>query len=348
MRRTALITGIHGQDGSFLAELLLARGYEVHGVCRRSLRHARPGTPRGAQALRSAGGPGEPASFVRLHAGDVLDPISLRRIINVVKPTEVYNLAAQSHVQGSFCDPVYSANVIAIGTLCLLEALRDYRDSTGVNVRFYQAGSSEMFGRAAAAPQNEQTPFRPTTPYGCAKLHAYWQTVTYREAHGLHACNGILYNHESPRRPVEYVTRKITRAAARIRLGLEDELLLGNLDARRDWGYAADYVEAMWRMLQHPQPDDFVIASGESRSVREFLAAAFGAVSLDWRSYVRVDERFLRPAEPTQLCGDATRARRILGWKPTVDFRGLVQLMVTNDLRLAERELAATTAAARS
>jgi GDPmannose 4,6-dehydratase len=256
----------------------------------------------------------------------------------VVKPHEVYNLAAQSHVHNSFQDPLYTANVIATGTGSLLEALRDYRDNTGIDVRFYQAGSSEMFGRAAQTPQNEQTPFRPASPYACAKVHAHWLTVMYREAHGLHACNGILYNHESPRRPPEYVTRKVTRAAARIKAGLEHELVLGNLDARRDWGFAGDYVDAMWRIMQAVEPDDFVIATGETHSVRDLLATAFGAVELDWRACVRIDERLLRPAEPTLLCGDASKARRMLGWKPSVDFRGLVRMMVAQDMRLAERE----------
>ncbi|MBU0640658.1 MAG: GDP-mannose 4,6-dehydratase [Planctomycetes bacterium] len=328
---TALITGITGQDGFYLSRHLLNQGYCVHGIRRRSNSFPAPRPePVGADAAAAA--------QVHHHIGDLLDPIGLRRIISNVQPTEVYNLAAQSHVQTSFEDPIYTATVVAMGTLNLLEAIRDYRDASGREVKFYQASSSEMFGKASETPQSESTPFRPRNPYACAKVHAYWQTVNYREAYGLFACNGILYNHESPRRGENYVTRKITRAAARIKLGLQERLVLGNLDAERDWGFAGDYVLAMWQMLQQAAPDDYVVATGRTHSVRDLLNGAFGLLGLDWHDYVCIDERLLRPVEPTRLCGDASRARRQLGWQPRVSFATLVHMMVEADLAAAERE----------
>ncbi len=331
--QVALITGITGQDGAYLSELLLDKGYEVHGIRRRS---------RATAALSSPcepDGGGERAACVKMHIGDLLDPIGLRRIISDVRPTEVYNLAAQSHVQTSFEDPIYTAEVVAMGALNLLEAIRDFRDATGQGVKYYQASSSEMFGKAREVPQTENTPFRPRSPYACAKVHAFWQTVTYREGYGLFACNGILYNHESPRRSADYVTRKITKAAARIKLGLQQELYLGNLDAERDWGFAGDYVRAMWLMLQQDEPDDYVVATGRTRSVRELLDTAFEMVDLDWRNHVHIDSRFMRPTEPNLLRGDATKARERLGWQPTVSFEELVRMMVEADLELARRDL---------
>ncbi len=325
MQRVALITGIRGQDGGYLAELLAQKGYEVHGVCR----PAAPG--EAAHDLRDA--PTAGADRISVHRCDVRDAEGMGRLIARVRPTEVYNLAAQSHVQASFEQPRHTAEVVALAAVGLLELLRTYRDRSGVPVRFYQASSSEMFGKARTAPQNEQTPFRPTSPYAAAKLHAHWQTVLHREAYGMHACCGILYNHESPRRPANYVLPKIARAAARIRLGLDAALTLGNLDARRDWGFAGDYVEAMWRMLQRSAPDDYVIASGRTHSIRDVLDAAFGAVALDWRQHVSVDERLYRPAEPTLLCGDASKAAAELGWRPRVDFAALVWMLVAAELR---------------
>jgi len=330
--KTALITGITGQDGFYLSELLMGEGYSLHGIRRRS------GSFPSSRVEHRPGNHDTPDGDVHLHVGDLLDPIGLRRIISEAQPTEVYNLAAQSHVHASFEDPIYTAQVVAMGTLNLLEALRDYRDATGREVRFYQASSSEMFGKAREAPQNERTPLRPRNPYACAKVHAFWQTVTYREAYGLFACNGILYNHESPRRGENYVTRKITRAAARIKLGLQEHLYLGNLDARRDWGFAGDYVRAMRLMLRQDVPEDYVVATGQTHSVREFLDEAFGLLDLDWHDYVRSDPRYIRPTEPTLLCGDASKARTQLGWAPTVTFAELVRMMVDADLQAAERE----------
>ncbi len=332
MDKVALITGITGQDGSYLSEFLLAKGYHVHGVVRR----ASVFTTERIDHLYQDRHEQDPRFF--LHYGDLLDAISLRRIISDVKPNEVYNLGAQSHVRTSFDQPVYTAQVVGIGTLHLLEAIRDYRDATGLDVRFYQASSSEMFGKVAQVPQNEFTPFYPRSPYACAKVQAYWQTVNYREAYGLFACNGVLFNHESPRRGETFVTRKITRAATRIKLGLQDVVYLGNLDAKRDWGFAGDYVEAMWLMLQQEDPDDFVVATGESHSVREFLEEAFGYLDLDWHDYVRFDQRYLRPTEVHVLHGDATKARNLLGWRPKVTMRDLCRMMVDSDMRLAERE----------
>ncbi len=332
VRKVALITGITGQDGSYLTEFLLGKGYDVHGVIRRSSTFTTDRIDHLYQDRHDTG--------VRLflHYGDLLDAISLRRIISEVKPGEVYNLAAQSHVRTSFDQPVYSAEVIAIGTLHLLEAVRDYRDSVGGEVRFYQASSSEMYGNISEVPQSERTPFYPRSPYACAKAHAYWQTVNCREAYGLFACNGILFNHESPRRGETFVTRKITRAATRIKLGLQKSLYLGNMDARRDWGFAGDYVEAMWLMLHRNEPDDYVIATGKSHSVKEFLNEAFSCLDLDWTDFVKFDPRYLRPTEVDLLQGDASKARRLLGWNPKVSMPELCRMMVNADMELARQE----------
>lgn len=332
MQKVALITGITGQDGSYLSELLLAKGYRVHGVMRRASVFTTERVDHLYQDRHVEG----PSFF--LHHGDLLDAMNLRRIITDVQPDEIYNLGSQSHVRTSFDQPVYTAQVVAIGTLHLLEAIRDYRDSSGKDVRFYQASSSEMYGKVAQIPQDESTPFYPRSPYACAKVQAYWQTVNYREAYGLFACNGILFNHESPRRGETFVTRKITRAATRIKLGLQDVVYLGNLDARRDWGFAGDYVEAMWLMLQQEDPDDYVVATGQSYSVREFLKEAFSILDLDWEDFVKFDPRYLRPTEVNILQGDATKARNLLGWRPRVTMPELCRMMIESDLRLAERE----------
>lgn len=329
--RRALITGITGQDGSYLAEYLLALGYEVHGIVRRS------STFNTDRIDHIYVDPHDPSARLFLHYGDMADGTGLRRILEKVEPDEIYHLAAQSHVRVSFDQPEYTADVVATGTLRLLEAVRDFTRGSGKQVRVYHAGSSEMFG-ASPAPQNERTPFRPRSPYAVAKVAAYWYAVSYREAYGMFICNGILFNHESPRRGETFVTRKITRAATRIKLGLQDRLYLGNLDARRDWGYAGDYVEAMWLMLQQDQPDDYVIATGESHSVREFLDEAFGLLDLDWRDYVVTDRRYFRPTEVEHLQGDATKARQKLGWRPRVTFQELVRMMVEHDLNLARQE----------
>jgi GDPmannose 4,6-dehydratase len=319
--KKAFITGITGQDGSYLAELLLDKGYDVWGMVRRS------STPNRSNIdhLRDQ---------MRLVYGDMTDGCGLARLISEAQPDEVYNLAAQSHVRISFDQPVYSVEVGAIGTLMLLEAIR----SSGLPIRFYQASSSEMFGRVAEVPQTEKTPFHPRSPYACGKVYSYWQTVNYREAYGIFTCNGILFNHESPRRGEAFVTRKITLGAARIKLGLQDELTLGNLDAMRDWGFAGDYVEAMWRMLQQDRPDDYVIATGECHSVREFLEEAFGYLSLDWQRYVVTNPYYLRPSEVDLLQGDASKSKRVLGWTPKTGFRELVRMMVDADMKLTERE----------
>jgi GDPmannose 4,6-dehydratase len=330
--KTALITGITGQDGSYLSELLLSKGYRVHGVMRRASVFT---TERIDHLYQDRH---ESDVRFRLHYGDLLDAISLRRILSEAQPDEVYNLAAQSHVRTSFDQPVYTAQVIAIGSLQLLEAIRDYRDSTGKEVRFYQASSSEMYGKVAEIPQTEYTPFYPRSPYACAKVQAYWQTINYREAYGLFACNGVLFNHESPRRGETFVTRKITKAAARIKLGLQDAVYLGNLEAKRDWGFAGDYVEAMWLMLQQQDPDDYVIATGKCYSVRDFLVETFGYLDLDWQEYVKFDARYLRPTEVNLLQGDASKARNLLGWRPKVNMPELCRMMVDADVRLAERE----------
>ena len=329
--RRALITGITGQDGSYLTELLLEKGYEVHGVIRRSSSF---NTARIDHLYQD---PHAAAPRLVLHYGDLNDGSVLRRVIHAARPDEIYNLGAQSHVRVSFDEPEYTADVVGTGTLRLLEAIRDVQQLTGRGTKLYQAGSSEMFG-AAPAPQNEATPFHPRSPYAVAKLAAHWFAINYRESYRLFVSNGILFNHESPRRGETFVTRKITRAAGRIKLGLQDKLYLGNLDAKRDWGFAGDFVEAMWLMLQQEQPTDYVIATGEAHSVREFVAEAFGQLGLDWERYVEYDPRYARPTEVDCLLGDPSRAKRELGWTPKVTFKDLVKMMVASDLGLAERE----------
>lgn len=322
----ALITGITGQDGSYLAEWLLAKGYDVYGIIRRS---------SSFNTARIDGIYQDPhIADAKLHLvyGDLNDASSLNKVLRTVRPDEIYNLGAQSHVRVSFDVPEYTAEVTGLGTVRLLEAIRE----SGLRPKFYQASSSEMFGKVREVPQRETTPFYPRSPYGAAKVYAHWITVNYREAYGLFACNGILFNHESPRRGETFVTRKITKAAARIKLGLQQDLFLGNLDAKRDWGYAGDYVEAMWLMLQQEQPDDYVVATGETHTVREFLDVAFGHVGLDWRRHVKIDPRYYRPTEVDLLIGDSAKAQRQLGWKPTVDFHRLAVMMVEADLE-AER-----------
>ena len=330
MPRSALITGITGQDGSYLAELLLNKGYEVHGLTRRA------STFNTERIDHLYVDPHEPSARLFLHYGDLTDGNSISRLLHEIQPDEIYNLGAQSHVAVSFLNPLYTADVDALGTLRLLEASRQLDRP----VRFYQASSSEMYGLASETPQSEQTPFHPRSPYGVAKVFGYLQTVNYREAYGLFGSNGILFNHESPRRGETFVTRKITRAATRIKFGLQDKLFLGNLDAERDWGFAGDFVEAMWLMLQHDEPDDFVIATGNRHSVREFCAAAFGLLDLDWEQYLAIDERYLRPAEVDVLQGDAEKARTKLGWEPKVGFADLVSMMVESDTILAQQERA--------
>jgi len=313
--KKAFITGITGQDGSYLAELLLEKGYDVHGLVRRSssfntwrIDHIR--------------------EQLHLHYGDLVDQNSLVRTLEALAPDEIYNLASQSHVKVSFEMPEYTADVTALGVLRILDAVRDL----GLTTRVYQAGSSEMFGLVQETPQTERTPFHPRSPYACSKVFGHWLTINYREGYGLHASNGILFNHESPRRGENFVTRKITMGLAAIKKGRSKELRLGNLDAKRDWGYARDYVEAMWRILQQDQPDDYVIATGETRSVREFLEEAFGYAGLDWREFVVVDPKYFRPAEVDLLLGDASKARQQLGWQPLVSFKELVRLMVDADM----------------
>ena len=326
--KRALITGITGQDGSYLTEVLLEKGYQVFGIVRRSSSF---NTDRINHLYQD---PHEPNARLRMFYGDLNDSSSLNTILRNTEPDEIYNLGAQSHVRVSFDVPEYTAEVTGLGTVRILEAIRD----TGIRPRFYQASSSELFGRVKEVPQTELTPFHPRSPYGCAKAYAYHITVNYRESYGLFASNGILFNHESERRGETFVSRKITRAATRIKLGLQDKLYLGNLDARRDWGYARDYVEAMWLMLQADEPDDFVIATGENYSVRDFLDETFGHLDLDWKDFVETDPRYYRPAEVDLLLGDASKARRILGWKPKVGFREMVRLMVDHDLNLARME----------
>ncbi|BAY12862.1 GDP-mannose 4,6-dehydratase [Calothrix sp. NIES-2098] len=326
-QKRALITGITGQDGSYLSEFLLEQGYEVHGIIRRTSTF---NTDRIDHMYED---PHKEGVRLFLHYGDLTDGTTLRRILEEVQPQEIYNLGAQSHVRVSFDSPEYTVDAVGMGTLRLLEAIRDYQRRTGIQVRFYQAGSSEMYGLVQAVPQSETTPFYPRSPYACAKVYAHWQTVNYRESYSLFACNGILFNHESPRRGETFVTRKITRAVAQIVAGKQKKLYMGNLDAKRDWGYAKDYVRAMWLMLQQEQPDDYVIATGETHSVREFLELAFSHVNLRWQDYVEFDERYLRPAEVELLIGDATKARQKLGWTPSVTFEGLVALMVEADLQ---------------
>jgi GDPmannose 4,6-dehydratase len=326
-QKRALITGITGQDGSYLSEFLLEQGYEVHGIIRRTSTF---NTDRIDHMYED---PHKEGVRLFLHYGDLTDGTTLRRILEEVQPVEIYNLGAQSHVRVSFDSPEYTVDAVGMGTLRLLEAIRDYQRRTGIQVRFYQAGSSEMYGLVQAVPQSETTPFYPRSPYACAKVYAHWQTVNYRESYSLFACNGILFNHESPRRGETFVTRKITRAVAQIVAGRQKKLYMGNLDAKRDWGYAKDYVRAMWLMLQQEQPDDYVIATGETHSVKEFLELAFSHVNLRWHDYVEFDERYLRPAEVELLIGDATKAKQKLGWTPSVTFPELVALMVEADLQ---------------
>jgi GDPmannose 4,6-dehydratase len=325
--KKALITGITGQDGSYLAELLLEKGYQVWGVIRRSSSFH---TGRIDHLYKD---PHENPQL-RLVYGDLTDGGNLSTIVNDIKPDEIYNLGAQSHVRVSFDQPIYTVNVDALGTLRLLEAVRKMKNQP----RFYQASSSEMYGKVVETPQTEKTPFYPRSPYGCAKVYSFWQTVNYREAYGLFACNGILFNHESPRRGETFVTRKITRAATRIKLGLQDKVYLGNLDAKRDWGFAGDYVESMWLMVQQAEPEDFVIATGQTHSVREFLDEVFGYLDLDWQKYVEIDPRYFRPTEVDILQGDSSKARKVLKWEPKVTFKELARLMVDADMKLAEDE----------
>ena len=325
--KKVLITGITGQDGSYLTELLLKKGYQVWGIIRRSSSFH---TGRIDHLYKD---PHEQPAL-RLVYGDLTDGGNLSTITNEVQPDEVYNLGAQSHVRVSFDTPIYTVNTDALGTLRLLETIRTMEKPA----KFYQASSSEMYGKAVETPQTEKTPFYPRSPYGCAKVYSFWQTLNYREAYGLFACNGILFNHESPRRGETFVTRKITRAATRIKLGLQDKLFLGNLDAKRDWGFAGDYVETMWLMLQQDKPDDFVISTGETHSVREFLDEVFACLDLDWHKYVEVDPRYLRPTEVDCLLGDASKAKKALNWEPKVTFKELARLMTDADMEIAKRE----------
>jgi GDPmannose 4,6-dehydratase len=320
--KTALITGITGQDGSYLAELLLSKGYEVHGIIRRT------STFNTSRIDHLYQDPHINGVRLFLHYGDVTDSANLTELVNRLRPDEVYHLAAQSHVRVSFDIPEYTTDVTAVSTLRILQAIRE----SGLPCRFYQASSSEMFGQAHEVPQRETTPFCPRSPYACSKVYAHWITVNYRESYGLFACSGILFNHESPRRGETFVTRKITRAVARIKAGLQDKLYLGNLDAKRDWGYAKEYIEAMWLMLQQDQPDDFVIATGETHSVREFLDAAFACCGLSWQDYVEFDPHYLRASEVDLLVGDAGKAKRVLGWEAKTRFEDLVRLMVESDI----------------
>jgi GDPmannose 4,6-dehydratase len=328
MTKKALITGITGQDGSYLAELLLGKDYEVHGIIRRSSTF---NTERIEHLYRD---PHESGNRLLLHYGDLNDSSSLQKALRDIQPDEVYNLGAQSHVRVSFDIPEYTAEISGLGSIRLLEAIRQ----VGIMPRFYQASSSELYGDVMETPQRETTPFHPCSPYACAKAYAFYITKNYREAYSMHACNGILFNHESPRRGETFVTRKITRAATRISLGLQEKLFLGNLDARRDWGFAGDYVQAMWLMLQAPKADDYVIATGETHSVREFLDVVFGQLDLDWHRHVEIDPRYFRPREVDLLLGDAGRAQKELGWKPKVTFTELAKMMVDGDLELALRE----------
>jgi GDPmannose 4,6-dehydratase len=329
--KTALITGITGQDGAYLANFLIQKGYVVHGIIRRA------STFNTGRIERFYRDPHDRSARLFLHYGDLTDGTSLRRILETVKPDEIYNLGAQSHVRVSFDQPEYTADVVYTGTLRILEAARDHVETTGRKIRIYQAGSSEMFGDAPA-PQSETSSFRPRSPYAISKAAAHWVAVNYREAYGLFISNGILFNHESPMRGETFVTRKITRAAGRIKVGLQEKLFLGNLEARRDWGFAGDYVEAMWMMLQQQKPDDYVIATGESHTVREFLHAAFSHLDLNWESHVDVDPKYFRPTEVDALQGDASYARKTLNWKPRTSFDDLVRMMVAHDLELARQE----------
>jgi GDPmannose 4,6-dehydratase len=329
--KKALITGVTGQDGSFLSEFLLSKGYEVHGVVRRA------STLNTGRLDPIYVDPHERGVNFYLHYGDLTDSSCLRKLLEKVQPQEVYNLGAQSHVRVSFDQPEYTADVVGLGTLRLLEAVRDVIQNSSREIRFYQAGSSEMFG-AANPPQNEDTAFYPRSPYAVSKVAGHWYTINYREAYKMFAVNGILFNHESHRRGETFVTRKITRALTRIKLGLQEKLFLGNLDARRDWGYAGDYVEAMWLMLQQEAPDDYVVATGESHSVREFLDVAAEYCDFDWKKHVEIDPRYYRPTEVDHLLGDSSKARKKLGWEPKVGFIQLVKLMVDHDMDLARRE----------
>ena len=326
--KVALVTGITGQTGSYLAETLLGKGYAVHGIMRRSSSF----TTGRIDHLRNYGD----ARF-RLHYGDVCDPLSIRRVLGIVNPQEIYNLAAQSHVKVSFDQPCYSVDTVATGALHVLESVRDFRDATGSDVRYYQASSSEMFG-STPPPQSEATPFHPRSPYACAKVYAFHQTVNYREAYGMHASNGILFNHESPRRGETFVTRKITRAVGRIYYGLQDKLHLGNLDAKRDWGFAGDYAEAIWQIVQQPKPGDYVVATGVAMSVQAWLELAFSAIGRDWRDHVVIDERYMRPSEVDYLCGDASKLAKATGWKPKTSAVQLCEMMLRHDMALAAHE----------
>jgi GDPmannose 4,6-dehydratase len=327
MAKKALITGITGQDGSYLAELLLAKGYEVHGIIRRA------STFNTGRLEPIYADPHSGKNRLFLHYGDLSDASALARLVGKIKPAEVYNLAAQSHVRVSFDSPEYTTDITATGTVRLLEAIRE----TGVKARFYQASSSEMYGKVQDVPQTEKTPFYPRSPYGCAKVYSFWATVNYRESYGMHASNGILFNHESPRRGETFVTRKITRAVAHIKAGLQDKLFLGNLDAKRDWGYAKEYVEAMWLMLQQNEPDDYVIATNETHSVKEFLELTFEYAGLNWKKHVEIDPRYYRPAEVDMLIGDYSKAKKKLGWKPKTRFADLAKLMVDADIELLRK-----------
>ncbi|HEY1662567.1 MAG TPA: GDP-mannose 4,6-dehydratase [Verrucomicrobiae bacterium] len=329
MAKKAFITGITGQDGSYLAELLLSKGYEVHGLIRRA------STFNTGRLDAIYMDPHVEQSRLFLHYGDLSDGSALARLLGKIGPNEIYNLAAQSHVRVSFDCPEYTADITGTGTIRLLEAIRE----AGINARFYQASSSEMYGMVREVPQNETTPFYPRSPYGCAKVFSFWLTVNYRESYGLFATNGILFNHESPRRGETFVTRKITRAIAHIKAGLQNKLFLGNLDSKRDWGYAKEYVEAMWLMLQQEKPDDYVIATNETHSIREFLDAAFQHAGLDWKKYVEIDPRYYRPAEVDLLIGDYSKAKRQLGWEPKTKFIDLVRLMVDADVKLLQDRL---------
>jgi GDPmannose 4,6-dehydratase len=330
MARKALITGITGQDGSYLAELLLAKDYEVHGIIRRA------STFNTDRIDHIYNDPHLPHAQLKLHYGDLADASALARLLAKIQPDEIYNLAAQSHVRVSFDCPEYTSDIVATGTVRLLEAIRE----VGIKPRFYQASSSEMFGKVREIPQRETTPFHPRSPYAAAKVYGYWITVNYRESYGLFACNGILFNHESPRRGETFVTRKITRAIAHIAHGLQNKVYLGNLDSKRDWGYAKEYVEAMWLMLQQAEPDDFVIATGETHSVREFLEVAFAHANLDWTKHVEIDSKYFRPAEVDLLIGDYSKAKTNLGWEPKTRFEDLVKLMVDADLQKVKDHLA--------
>jgi GDPmannose 4,6-dehydratase len=326
--KKALITGITGQDGSYLAELLLGKGYEVHGIIRRASTF---NTERIDHLYQD---PHINGVHLFLHYGDIADSTNLIRLLYRIQPEEIYHLAAQSHVRVSFDIPEYTGDVTGLGTVRILEAIRE----TGLKAKFYQASSSEMYGKVQEVPQRETTPFYPRSPYGAAKVYSYWLTVNYRESYGVFACNGILFNHESPRRGETFVSRKVTRAAARIKAGLDDKVYLGNLDAKRDWGYAKEYVEAMWLMLQQPEPDDYVIATGETHSVRELLEEAFSYAGLDWRKHLAIDARYYRPAEVDLLMGDASKAKQRLGWEAKTRFKDLVRLMIDADMERARQE----------